>query len=149
MNFKPWQQHSELLPAERLANTYICSVLTDEHGIRTNWHQTELHAFIFTYDLSWLETFLWDRLLLENGNLFNAKYFTWNTGRFDGKRRAIPLAYWVAHLPPAPWAWLLYIYYIAASCARDPRFSSIAWESKSSSSNQSSALYQGAWKTQL
>lgn len=56
-NFKPWLQHSRLLPAAWLANAYTWSLLIAEHVIRTYWHQPELHTFTFTCDSSWLETF--------------------------------------------------------------------------------------------
>lgn len=140
-NFKSWQQHSRVLPAERMANTYICSLLIDEHGIGTNWHQAELHTFIFTCDSSWLETFQWDRFLLENGNLLNTQYFTWNMERFDellANKAWFPYpTEW--HSTPRSLAWLR-----SSSCASDPRLAAPAWESKSpegSSSNQSSALH--------
>lgn len=78
--------------------------------IKTNWHQIELHTFVFTCDLSWLETLHWARFLLEKGNLLNVKYFTWNTEGFDellAKQASFPHPT-ERHptLSPAPWAWL-------------------------------------------
>lgn len=90
----------------------------------------ELHTFAFTCDSSWLETFQWDRFLLENGNLLNAKYFTWNMERFDellaNKVRFPYPTEWHSSFPLLPG-----LGSGAASCARDPRLAATAGESKS------------------
>lgn len=75
INVKPSQQHSRLLPPERLAFAIHLSLTNWQHVIRTNWHQTEPHTFTFTRELRWLETFQWDRIFVGKSPFVECKIF--------------------------------------------------------------------------
>lgn len=106
MSFKSWQQHSRLLSAERLVNTYISSLLMDEHVIRTNWQRAphiRFHLWLrLVGNISVKQIFVGKWQFVEC-KIFHLKHGeVWWT---LGKQGVIPLLYWVTP-PPAPWAWL-------------------------------------------
>lgn len=131
INFKSWQQHScRLLPAKRLANTYICSLLMDEHVIRTHWHQlSSTHSLSLVTQVGWKhfsETdFCWKMAICWMQNISPE---TWRGLMNSWQTRCDSLTLLSRH---SSFPLLPGLGSEETSCARDLRFAATAWESKS------------------